>query len=67
MNEKQQDTETDLISWKNSEKKLTGRGNPRQCKCGSVVISKTLKECPICRGLLPKIEVILKKRPDSNQ
>ncbi len=57
----QQDT-PDLMNWKRGNPKLLNRGSPRICECGAVVVSKVLMECPICRGLLPKIEVSMKHK-----
>ncbi len=56
-----QDT-PDLMEWKQNNPKLRGRGSPRICDCGAVVVSKILMECPICRGLLPKIEVPMRNK-----
>lgn len=52
----------DLMAWKQNNPKLRGRGSPRICDCGAVVVSKILMECPVCRGLLPKIENPMKNK-----
>ena len=57
MNEPLLENAPDLIRWKNENSKLKGRGKPRLCECGAVVVSTILMECPVCRGLLPKIEL----------